>query len=76
MADPMVSEWHCRDLDSRISERELAAVNDWEQSGKTFHIMRDNKYHVATIVGCCFGMKTTNSNAALMRKLFDDMLKR
>ena len=43
MADPLVSEWHCRDLDSRISERELAAVKNWQISNKTYHIMRDNK---------------------------------
>ena len=62
MADPLVSEWHCRDLDSRPSQRELAAVSDWQLSGKTFHIMRDNKYHGASIVGCCFGMKTTGES--------------
>ena len=43
MADPLVSEWHCRDLDSRISERELAAVKNWQISNKTYHIMRDNR---------------------------------
>ena len=62
MADPLVSEWHCRDLDSRPSQRELAAVSDWQLSGKIFHIMRDNKYHGASIVGCCFGMKTTGES--------------
>ena len=51
MADPLVAEWHCRDLDSRISSRELAAVNKWRTSNKTYHIMRDNKYvtHIKNI---------------------------
>ena len=62
MADPLVEEWHCRDLDSRITPRELAAVQDWQSSGHTYHIMRDNKYHAATIVGCCFGMKKDHKN--------------
>lgn len=32
MADPLVEEWHSRDLDSRISRREVAAVEDWKQN--------------------------------------------
>ena len=30
MADPLVEEWHSRDLDSCISAREAAAVRDWK----------------------------------------------
>ena len=74
MADPLVSEWHCRDLDSRISPRELSAVEDWQISGRTYHIMRDHPYHVATIVGCCFGMKITSDNYLTMTDNFDKML--
>lgn len=75
MADPLVAEWHCRDLDSRPSQRELAAVQDWQQSQKTFHIMRDNKYHGASIVGCCFGMKIEiTRNFPQMKKMFEAML--
>ncbi len=32
MADPLVDEWHSRDLDSVISDREAAAVNDWRSN--------------------------------------------
>jgi len=32
MADPLVSEWHSRDLDSSISAREVAAVIDWRDN--------------------------------------------
>ena len=97
MADPLVAEWHCRDLDSRISSRELAAVNNWRTSNKTYHIMRDNKYetnkkklfskkkfklklnhliryHVATIVGCCFGMKSDIKTSAIHQQDFEQML--
>lgn len=72
MADPLVSEWHCRDLDSRISQRELAAVEEWQTSGHIYHVMRDNRYHVATIVGCCFGMKNPSSGAN--KELFKSIL--
>jgi hypothetical protein len=55
MADPTVSEWHCRDLDSRVSEREWAAVKDWKESNKTFHVMRDHTHHATTMLGGMFG---------------------
>lgn len=74
MADPLVDEWHCRDLDSRISPREVAAVNEWVQSGKSYHIMRDNPVHTAYIVGCCFGMSLFDKNRAQMEQDFSDML--
>jgi len=40
MADPLVTEWHSRDLDSVISEREAAAVADWrDNSLALYHVM-------------------------------------
>merc|ERR1712242_661726 len=46
-----------RDLDSRFSERETAAVNDWIQTGLPFHIMRDNPYHGTSILGGMWGAR-------------------
>jgi len=34
-----------RDCDSRISSREVTAVNIWLNSNKKFHIMRDHPFH-------------------------------
>lgn len=34
-----------RDCDSRISEREFSAVQEWIDSGKTLHVMRDHPAH-------------------------------
>ena len=34
-----------RDLDSLPTKREAAAVEEWLQSGKRLHAMRDNPYH-------------------------------
>jgi hypothetical protein len=34
-----------RDSDSRISLREKNAVNEWIQTKKTLHVMRDHPYH-------------------------------
>ena len=34
-----------RDTDSRITLREKMAVDEWINSGKTLHVMRDHPYH-------------------------------
>ena len=34
-----------RDIDSRLSKREAAAVQEWIQSGKKFHVIRDHPSH-------------------------------
>lgn len=34
-----------RDSDSRLSHREMLAVTEWVNSGKTIHVMRDHPYH-------------------------------
>jgi hypothetical protein len=46
-----------RDCDSRISEREVDAVNEWINSDKDFHIMRDHPAHVVPILGGMWGCK-------------------
>ncbi len=56
--DPDVEIMLSRDLDSRIYEREVIAVNEWLQSGKLFHIMRDHPlHHKCYILGGMFGTK-------------------
>jgi hypothetical protein len=44
-ADPDVSRFIIRDVDSRLNPRERAAVDEWIASGKSFHIMRDSVHH-------------------------------
>ena len=34
-----------RDCDSRFTKREVAAVNEWIESGKVLHVMKDHPYH-------------------------------
>ena len=53
-----------RDCDSRISNREVLAVNEWLMSNKDFHIMRDHPYHSVPILGGMWG-----SRNGLMRKI-------
>jgi hypothetical protein len=53
-----------RDCDSRISEREVLAVNEWLNSDKDFHIMRDHPYHTVPILAGMWGSKN-----GLMKKI-------
>jgi hypothetical protein len=46
-----------RDTDSRLSLREKAAVDEWLQSDKGFHIMRDHPWHKYPILGGMWGAK-------------------
>jgi hypothetical protein len=46
-----------RDTDSRLSEREKAAVDEWLNSDKDFHIMRDHPYHATAILGGMWGAR-------------------
>ena len=49
--DPDIERFMVRDTDSVPSPREVAAVNEWIDSGEPFHIMRDNKSHGVPILG-------------------------
>jgi hypothetical protein len=58
-----------RDADSRISEREFSAVDEWINSGKTIHVMRDHPAHRIPygtnrpgILGGMWGIKKTDYN--------------
>lgn len=46
-----------RDCDSRISERETFAVNEWLNTNKDFHIMRDHPYHTCPILTGMWGCR-------------------
>ncbi len=56
-SDPDVNIMLSRDCDSRLGERELSAVNEWLNSDKDFHIMRDHPYHTVPILGGMWGVR-------------------
>jgi hypothetical protein len=59
-----------RDCDSRISEREVSAVNEWLSSDKDFHIMRDHPYHpwpILTGMWGCRNNKILNIDDLLLK---------
>jgi hypothetical protein len=53
-----VERFISRDADSRISMREKHAVDEWIESGKSLHIMRDHPYHIQLYAGL-FGLVVT-----------------
>lgn len=55
-----VELWISRDVDSRFSLRETKAVEEWIESDKTFHVMRDSHNHdLYQIMAGMFGVKNT-----------------
>ena len=57
LKDETVDAFIVRDTDSRLNEREAAAVQEWMDSDFEFHIMRDNEQHRAYICGGMWGAK-------------------
>ena len=56
MNDPDVERFISRDSDSRLTRREKHAVDEWVQSGKPFHTMRDHEQHGIFFLGGMFGI--------------------
>lgn len=53
--DPSVERYLVRDADAVISIRERLAVDEWLESGKHFHIIRDNYTHTDLILAGLWG---------------------
>jgi len=56
-SDPEVDIMLSRDCDSRLSDREYYAIQDWLKTDKDFHIMRDHPYHTVPILGGMWGCR-------------------
>ena len=57
LSDKDVNVLLSRDCDSRISPREVSAINEWLSSDKDFHIMRDHPYHQVPILAGMWGCR-------------------
>lgn len=55
--DPDVDRFIVRDVDSRLNEREKAAVDEWAQTTFPVHGMRDHPYHDYAIMAGMWGAK-------------------
>lgn len=67
---PNCDRYIIRDTDSRIGEREAAAVRAWVDSGKGFHSIRDHPAHAREINGGLFG--ATRGAIPSMKQLMDE----
>ena len=73
--DPEVSVVMSRDLDSRFTEREAAAVTEWLESNRSLHAMRDHPWHGVPIMGGGWGAKLdTQTRRDNWRLTWDKML--
>ena len=58
--DPDVDIYLVRDADSVINVKERWAVADWLNSGKAFHVMRDNPQHSELMLAGMWGAHRGN----------------
>jgi hypothetical protein len=63
--DPEVEIMCVRDADSRITERDRACIEEFVNSGKLFHIIRDHPNHHHVIMGGMWGIKKGYLNGKL-----------
>ena len=57
-----------RDTDSRLNMKEKIAIDNWLNSDKDFHILRDHPWHVTRILAGLWGVK----NNLLLEESFQD----
>jgi hypothetical protein len=68
-----------RDTDSRITLREKMAVDEWINSGKSIHVMRDHPYHMIPYgndrLGILGGMWGIKSNSIPLTEMIEKFRK-
>jgi hypothetical protein len=62
-----------RDIDSYITKREVSAVNEWLDSGKNLHVMRDHPHHKNKIQAGMFGLRK-NDKLQQIKSLYDTFI--
>ena len=72
--DPQVAAFVSRDLDSRLSAREAAAVSAWLASSRSFHMMRDHPQHGTEMLGGAWGWRDTGGGRGRWREAWDRIL--
>jgi hypothetical protein len=58
MNDPAVGRFLVRDCDARLSHAEAELVQQWSDSGKPFHVVRDHVLHNELMIGCTWAGRT------------------
>lgn len=63
-----------RDTDSRLTNRERVAVDEWANSDKVIHIMRDHPHHTERIMGGMWGVDCKPFMLLLQKRLECDKI--
>lgn len=63
--DPTVDRWISRDCDALLFERDAAAVNEWLESGWSFHTMADFPQHGSMLAGMWGGVNYARENGTV-----------
>ena len=71
ITDPDVEVMISRDTDCRITDREARAVNEWLESGKTLHVMRDHPMHTEPIMGGMWGCRCKEMFDKIIENIYD-----
>jgi len=72
--DPECTIMFVRDADSRVHSRDLACIEDFINSDKLLHIIRDHTWHGTPILGGLWGIKKA-ALAYSMKTLIDDWIR-
>ena len=76
MGDTTVEFFLSRDLDSVITFREVAVVQEWLQSPYAFHLMRDHQYHTLPFMGGLWGASNSKLGLEVAAYLRDELVSR
>ena len=71
--DPQVDIAFSRDLDSLPMKREMMAVNEFLNSSREFHFMRDHPKHNVPMMGGMWGVRLSSSK--IRQKLHQSFMK-
>ena len=74
LLDPSVDLMVSRDLDSRLTTREQAAVQEWIDTGLAFHVMRDNPFHGTEILGGMWGARLDSGMRQTLTEAMTELL--
>jgi hypothetical protein len=59
VSDPDVDIMISRDVDARLGDRDMFVIDEWLNSGKTVHVIRDHPSHVWPILAGLWGYRGT-----------------
>ena len=69
--DKTVERYIIRDLDCRLSKNDKACIDEWEESGLPFHLMRTVETHATEIMGGLWGCVRSQLSIDMIESIND-----